>query len=186
VALTTTTCGVPCPPGTRPPPVAFHALSYRIETTVHPNNSVNGTATIHLRAAQSGERLIPFGFSRLLNVEAVTQGTESLSSFPDNSTTPAARAASGNDLLYILLPRPAANGDEIELTVRYHGNVIRNAGNGVLFVGARESWYPHLGDTASFSSYDLTFHWPRKLRLAATGTKLDEREEAIHAPPLED
>ena len=166
-----------CPPGTQPPPVAFHALSYRIEATVHPDNSVDGTATIHLRAAQSGERLIPFQFSRLLNIDAVTQGTESLSSFPDNSTTPEARAASGNDLLYILLPRPAASGDEIELTVRYHGNVIRNAGNGVLFVGARESWYPHLGDTASFSSYDLTFHWPRKLRLAATGTKLDEHEE---------
>ena len=55
-----------CPPGTQPPPVAFHALSYRIEATVHPDNSVDGTATIHLRAAQSGERLIPFQFSRLL------------------------------------------------------------------------------------------------------------------------
>ena len=76
-----------CPPGTRPAPVAFRALSYRIETTIHPDNSVNGTATIHIRAAQSGERLIPFQFSRLLNIETVTQGTEALSSFPDSSTT---------------------------------------------------------------------------------------------------
>jgi hypothetical protein len=167
-----------CPPGTRPAPVAFRALSYRIETTIHSDNTVNGAATIHIRADQSGERLIPFEFSRLLNVETVTRGTEALSSFPDNSTGAEARAASGNDLLYVLLPHAAASGDEIELTVRYHGNVIRNAGNGVLFVGARESWYPHLGDTASFSSYDLTFHWPRKLRLAATGTKIDEHEDA--------
>jgi hypothetical protein len=166
-----------CPPGIRPPPVAFHALSYRIETTIHLDNSINGISTIHVRAAQSGERLIPFQFSRLLNIEAVTLGTESLSSFPDSSSTPEERAASGNDLLYVLLPHPASAGDDIELTFRYHGNVIRNAGNGVLFVGARESWYPHLGDTASFSSYDLTFHWPRKLRLAATGTKIDEHED---------
>jgi len=45
--------------------------------------------------------------------------------------------------------------------------------------------YPHLGDTASFSSYDLTFHC-RASCLAANGTKLDEHEEAIHAPATED
>jgi hypothetical protein len=166
-----------CPPGTRPPPVPFRALSYRIETTVHPDNSVSAVSMVRVRAAQSGQRLIPFQFSRLLNIETVNLGTESLSSFPDASATPDERAASGNDLLYVLLPRPASAGDEIELRFRYNGNVIRNAGNGVLFVGARESWYPHLGDSASFSSYDLTFHWPRKLRLAATGTKIDERED---------
>jgi len=84
------------------------------------------------------------------------------------------RATSGNGLLYALLPNPAKSGDEFDLTFHYHGNVIRNAGNGVLFVGARESWYPHLGDTAAFSTYDLTFHWPRKLRLAATGSAFSE------------
>ena len=166
-----------CPPGIRPPSVAFQSLSYRIETTVHSDNSISGVSTIHVRAAQSGERLIPFQFSRLLNVEAATLAGEPAISFPDSSSTPEERVASGSDLLYLLLPRPSSAGDDIELTIRYHGNVIRNAGNGVLFVGARESWYPHLGDTASFSSYELTFHWPRKLRLAATGTKIDERED---------
>ncbi len=166
-----------CPPGTRPPAVPFQALSYRIETTVHPDNSISGVSVVRIRAAQSGERLIPFQFSRLLNVEAVTAGTEPLFSFPDSSSTPEERVASGSDLLYVLLPSPSSAGDNIELTIRYHGNVIRNAGNGVLFVGARESWYPHFGDTASFSSYDLTFHWPHKLRLAATGAKIDERED---------
>jgi len=46
-----------------------------------------------------------------------------------------------------------------------------------LFVGARESWYPHLGDSAEFSSYDFLLRWPRKLRLIATGSKLEEHEE---------
>lgn len=166
-----------CPPGIRAPTPAFQALSYRLETTVHPDNSINGVSVVHVRATQSGKRLIPFQFSRLLSVETVRAGTEPLFSFPDSRSTPEERAASGSDLLYVLLPRPASAGDDIELTIRYHGNVIRNAGNGVLFVGARESWYPHLGDTASFSGYDLTFHWPRKLRLAATGAKIDERED---------
>src|ERR1700719_303405 len=76
-----------CPPGIQPPAVAFRALSYRLETTIHPDNSVNGLATIRIRAAQTGERLVAFEFSRLLNIEEVTQGAESLSSFPDSSTT---------------------------------------------------------------------------------------------------
>jgi peptidase M1-like protein len=55
--------------------------------------------------------------------------------------------------------------------------VIKDAGNGVLFVGARESWYPHLGDAADFADYDLKMRWPRHLRLAATGVKVEEHEE---------
>src|SRR5262249_6403412 len=45
------------------------------------------------------------------------------------------------------------------------------------FVSARESWYPHVGDASDFARYDLTMRWPRRLRLAATGTKVDEKEE---------
>ena len=64
-------------------------------------------------------------------------------------------------------------------TLRFHyrGNVIENYGNSVLFVGARESWYPHYGDTAEFAPYDLSFRWPKHLRLVATGEKSDEHED---------
>ncbi|HVH50247.1 MAG TPA: hypothetical protein VM781_01170, partial [Candidatus Bathyarchaeia archaeon] len=92
-----------CPPGIRPPPVAFQALSYRIETTIHPDDSVSGVSVVRVRATQSGDRLIAFQFSGLLNIEAVSLGAESLPSFPDSISTPEERAASGNDLLYVLL-----------------------------------------------------------------------------------
>jgi len=55
--------------------------------------------------------------------------------------------------------------------------VISDAGNGVYFVGNRGIWYPHLEGMAQFAQYDTTFHWPRKLRLVATGQKVEEREE---------
>jgi Aminopeptidase N len=165
------------PPGSSPRPAAFSATHYQIETTVRPDNSVIGVATAKVRAERSGERLLVLQFSSLLTIESAMLGGQSLFTFPDETTTPEERAATGYDLLRVFLPRAFEPGDEFELTFRYHGNVIRDAGNGVLFVGARESWYPHLGDTAAFSGYDLTFHWPRKLRLTATGKKLDERED---------
>ena len=164
-------------PGTSPAPAPFRAVHYQIETAIHPDNSIGGVAIVRIHTDRPGERLIPFQFSGLLGIEAVTLGGESLFTFPDGSTSSEARMASGNDLLYVLLPQAARAGDEFEFTFRYHGNVIRDAGNGVLFVGARESWYPHLGDSAAFATYDLTFHWPRRLRLAATGVRIDERED---------
>jgi hypothetical protein len=165
-------------PGTSTLPAAFRAVHYQIETVIHPDNSVTGVTKVRVHADRPGERLIPFQFSSLLTIETAALAGEPLFTFPDGSTSSEMRATNGNGLLYALLPNPAKSGDEFDLTFHYHGNVIRDAGNGVLFVGARESWYPHLGDTAAFSTYDLTFHWPRKLRLAATGVKIDEREDS--------
>ena len=68
-------------------------------------------------------------------------------------------------------------GATFTLRFHYKGNVIDNYGNSVLYVGARESWYPHSGDASEFATYDLTFRWPKHLRLVATGEKSGEHEE---------
>jgi hypothetical protein len=164
-------------PGATFLPPAFRALRYQIDSTIHNDNSLSASAIVKIRIDRPGERLVPFQFSGLLAIESVTLAGEPLPTFPDQGATPEERISNGNEMLFVLLPDDPKSGDEPELTFRYHGNVIRDAGNGVLFVGARERWYPHLGDSAEFSSYDLTFHWPRKFRLAATGVKLDERED---------
>src|SRR5258708_39494028 len=91
--------------------------------------------------------------------------------------SPQERSSRGNDYVEVVLSHVPAQGQEFTLHFHYRGNVIHDAGNGVLFVGARESWYPHLGDCAEFSSYDFLLRWPRKLRLVATGSKLEEHEE---------
>ena len=165
------------PPGSTPVPRAFRALQYRIDATIHQDNSLSGEVTVHMRAENSGERLLGFEFSRFLTVESATLAGAPLFAYPNDATTSEERKARGTDALFVVLPLAPRKGEVFDLTFRYHGNVIRDAGNGVLFVSARESWYPHFGDTDEFSDYDLTLHWPHKLRLAATGTKVSEREE---------
>ena len=83
----------------------------------------------------------------------------------------------GRDIATVVLPQAPQPNQEFTLRFHYRGDVIHNAGNGVLFVGARESWYPHLGDSAEFSDYDLLLRWPHKLRLVATGSKVEEHEQ---------
>jgi Peptidase family M1 domain len=165
------------PPGSTPVPRAFRALQYKIDATIHPDNSLSGEVTVHMRAESSGERLLGFEFSRFLTVELATLAGAPLFTYPNDATTSEERKARGTDALFVVLPQAPKKGELFDLTFRYHGNVIRDAGNGVLFVTARESWYPHFGYTDEFSDYDLTLHWPHKLRLAATGTKVSEREE---------
>ena len=167
------------PPGAAPPPdPAFRALRYAIETSVRGDRSLAGTSTIAVRAERGGERMLVFELSRELAAESVTGASgEELLFFQNEGLHKRERSRHGNDALYVILPRAARPGEEFTLRLRYGGSVISDAGNGVLFAGARGTWYPHLGGTDSFAGYELTLRWPRRLRLVATGTKLEEHEE---------
>jgi len=160
------------------PAVAFRALRYSIDTSILANNSLEAKTDVRFRAETGGERLLPLQFSHMLNIDEVTseQG-EPLTFFQNEGMTLRERSTRGNDFLYVVLPTAPARGAEFSLRFRYRGNIIEDAGNGVLYVGARESWYPHFGDAADFADYELTIRWPRRLRLVATGSKLDEHDD---------
>jgi hypothetical protein len=163
-------------PGSVPPPTAFHALDYTMDTTVLPDNSLDATAAVHLRAEISGERVLTFQLSRALHAEGVTdEQNKPLPYFQNEGMNLQERSVRGNDYLHVVLPQPSQKGQEFTIHFHYRGSVIENAGNEVLFVGARESWYPHFGDQADFASYDITMRWPRHLKLVATGAKIDEQ-----------
>jgi hypothetical protein len=165
-----------------PDSVAFHmgidAVHYRIDTTIHPDNSLEAKASIDFRASAGSQQFLGVQLSRSLKISAVTgDDGEALPFFQNEGLTPQEINSRGQDSLIVFLPKPPAPGSTFTLHFRYGGNVIEDAGNNVLFVGARESWYPHFGDASEFALYDLTFHWPKRLRLVATGIKSTEREE---------
>ncbi|MGH9742249.1 MAG: M1 family metallopeptidase, partial [Candidatus Acidiferrum sp.] len=163
-------------PGTVPPPIDFHALDYTIDTTILPDNSLDATAAVHLRAETSGERVLVFQLSRALHASSVTDAEDRpLPFFQNEGMNLREVTAHGNDYLHVVLPQPSQKGQEFTIRFHYRGSVIQDDGNGVLFVGARESWYPHLGNQADFAPYNLTMHWPRHLKLVATGAKIDEQ-----------
>jgi hypothetical protein len=157
---------------------AFLPTDYSVDTSIFPDRTLQATAVVTLRARRGGERIVPLELSRFLHVQAVEDASGNALDFFQNEALAANEiAARGNDSLQVVLPGPARAGEEIRLRLTYAGTVISDAGNGVLFVGARGSWYPHLGGSDTFSQFDLTFRWPRRLRLVATGKKTEEREE---------
>src|SRR5215475_3204152 len=165
-------------PGVTPRNNPFRSVKYTLDTTIQQDTTLSGSAIVQLRAETGGERFLAFQLSRSLQLKSVSlENGQTLEYFQNEGKTAQQRESQGNDMLYVVLPTPPRQGEVIRLMFHYSGHVIRDSGNGVLFVGARESWYPHLGEAADFAMYEMTMHWPRRLRLAATGTKLDEKEE---------
>ena len=164
--------------GFQPPKLPFHAERYAVDTTIHADNSLGGTATVEFRALAGSEQFLFIELARALKIDSIALDSGGpIPFFQNEGLTEQELRTRGDDSLCVFLPKAYAAGETFRLNFKYHGNVISNAGNGVLFVGARESWYPHYGDTAEFSLYDLRFHWPKHLRLVATGEKSDEKEE---------
>jgi hypothetical protein len=165
-------------PGTAAFSMGMDAIRYVLDTTIHPDNSLEANASIEFRAAAGSQQFLGIQLSRALKITDVTGDKgDPLPYFQNEGLTQQEINSRGQDSLIVFLPEPPAPGSTFKLHFRYSGNVIEDAGNNVLFVGARESWYPHYGDAAEFAFYDLTFHWPKRLRLVATGTKSAEREE---------
>ncbi len=165
-------------PGQAIPPRHFAVLDYEIHTSVLADISLDAKAEIRVRAETGGERAIGFQLARALAVDSVTGSNgEPLTFFQNEGMNLQDRLSRGTDYLFVILPAAPEKGSEFTLHFRYRGRVIENAGNGVLFVDARESWYPHFGDAADFANYDLTIRWPKKLKLVATGIKRNESED---------
>jgi Peptidase family M1 domain len=76
----------------------------------------------------------------------------------------------GNDTMAVVFPAPLQSGAHFQLRFSYAGSVLADAGGGLLYVGARGTWYPNRG--IAMAHYDLTFRFPRPWSLIATGKRV--------------
>jgi hypothetical protein len=157
---------------------SFRAISYAVDTTIHPDRSLEGATLAEITPLREGERVITLELSRNLTVQSVAdEGGRALEFFQNEELTRSQVSERGNDFVTVLLPEAARRGQPFRLRVRYRGTVISDAGNSVLFVGERGSWYAHLAGADQFVRFDLSFRWPRRLVLAATGERVAQGEE---------
>jgi hypothetical protein len=150
-------------------------LSYKIDTHIHDDNSLEGRAELELESHSNADRVLVFELARLLKVSEVQdEAGQRLPLLQNPSLEESEVAARGNDWVVVVLPAPHPVGERFRLSFAYQGNVIADVGNGVLYVGKRGSWYPNRGFNPR-ATYDLTFHYPERLTLVATGERLEER-----------
>jgi len=152
----------------------IRVISYGIDTRIGIDNSLEGRADLEMESRSGADRVLSFELSRLLKVSEVRdEAGQKLTLFQNPSLEESEVAARGNDWIIVVLPAPHPVGERFRLSFVYRGNVITEVGNGVLKVGEHGSWYPNRG-LMSRSDYDLTFQYPERLTLVATGARVEE------------
>jgi hypothetical protein len=168
------------PAETDPREDPIQVRNYKIDAQVKPPKELDAEVNLQLDVVHGGSRFLMFELSRFLQVQTV-EADGKVVEFIHNPAVEGTRLArSGNDLVVVILPEPARKGQKINLRFVYGGEVLAEAGKGLLYVGARGTWYPNRG--LAMANFDLTFHYPRGWTLLATG-KPDPLSAPSAQPP---
>src|SRR5690348_16582197 len=143
-----------------------------LDTTLEKSGALSGKATTTFISLRNGLRVVPLSLFHTLRVQSVTADGQPLSFIQEDKNDDADFA--------VILPKPLAAGDKLSVTTTYSGKeAVSNEGGGNYFPIARDDWYPNntnpgLGE---YASYDMTFHIPKGMKIAATGALVSESNE---------
>ena len=140
---------------------------YVVDAHVSPPKELDADVTMQLDVIRGGSRFLAFELSRFLEIKTVEADGRSVEFIHNPAVEGTRLARTGNDIVAVILPQPTRKGEKISLRFVYGGEVLAEAGRGLLYVGARGMWYPNRG--LAMADFDLTFHYPQEWTLLATG-----------------
>ncbi len=140
---------------------------YTITTEVKPPREIHARARLQLEVREGGSRVLLFELSRFLQIKSVKLDGQAVEFIHNPAVEGTQLARRGNDAVAVILPQPARAGQKMDLEFVYGGEVLAEAGSGLLYVGARGTWYPNRGMV--MADFDLEFSYPEGWTLVATG-----------------
>jgi len=143
------------------------ARRYTIKTEVQPPKRIHADARVQLEVKEGGTRALLFELARSLDVESVKLDGNPVEFIHNPAVEGTQLSRRGNDILAVILPQSARAGQKLDLEFVYGGEVLAEAGSGLLYVGARGTWYPNRG--MAMADFDLEFTYPDGWTLVATG-----------------
>src|SRR6185369_2558953 len=141
--------------------------SYRVAVGIRPPRQLDADSQMQIDVLRGGQRALLFELTRYLDVRSVELDDKPLEFIHNQALEGSQLARRGNDLIAVVFPQMLVAGQKIKLRFKYGGEVISEAGSGLLYVGARGTWYPNIG--LAMSNFDLEFHYPAAWTLVATG-----------------
>jgi hypothetical protein len=148
---------------------------YKIRAEIAPPTTVKAEATLDMEVRHGGQRAVLFELSRFLQIKALDADGQPVEFIHNQALEGTQLARRGNDLVAIIFPEPLRTGQKIELHFVYGGEVLSEVGSGLLYVGARGTWYPNRG--LAMADYDLEFRYPAGWTLLATGKRVESSSE---------
>jgi hypothetical protein len=158
--------------------------SYQIDVEVTPPTNLQAKARMKVEVLAGGPRTLLFELSRYLKISTITEQGKELEFIQNQAVEGTQLQRRGNDVVAVVFPKPLQAAQNIELNFVYGGDVLSEAGGGLLYVGARGIWYPNRGMAAA--DFDLRFRYPTGWSLLATGARVSTNENAeLSRPALE-
>jgi hypothetical protein len=154
---------------------AVSVETFRIDTTLVPPEMLEATADLDVEVHKGGQKLLVFELSRWLHVSAVNVDGTEVEFLQNEALSGSELARIGNDLVTVVMPATLHAGEHHRLRFRYAGAAMQQAAPGLLYVGARGTWYPNRG--MQMSRFELKFHWPKPWTMVATGQLTSMHEE---------
>lgn len=148
---------------------------YKIRAAISLPTQLNAEAWLQLEARRNCPRTLLFELSRYLQVKEVDLDGQPIEFIHNQALEGTALSRLGNDQIAVVLPGPMAAGKHAVLHFVYGGDVLSDAGGGLLYVGARGTWYPN--QHPAMSNFDMEFHSPPGWTLIATGKRVKEKAE---------
>jgi hypothetical protein len=145
---------------------------YKIFANITPPTQLEGETRLEMRVRRSGDRTALFELSRYLKIREVEADGRPVEFIHNPSLEGTQLDRRGDDIVVVVFPEPLRAGQRIELRFSYAGAVLSEAGGGLLYVGARGTWYPNRG--FSKASFDLEFRYPAGWTLVATGRRAND------------
>ncbi|MEO8050078.1 MAG: M1 family aminopeptidase [Acidobacteriota bacterium] len=165
----------PAPNAAVPPDREFALSRFRINAEIGNDLGVHAVTRVSVLIGGDPVRAFPFEIARRMQVSAVRIDGVAAEMMRDESQR--GRISGGSEEIEFLAVAPSAlaPGSTHEFEFEHRGNVIATRGDGVYFVSARGSWYPHIA--GQFATYDLTFRYPKRLTLVAAGDPVEDRTD---------
>ena len=153
----------------------FILSDFRIDATLELDLMLRAKTRVKLKPESGEMRVLPFEISNGMTITAATVNGRPAEVLQRESLRSSLVVNTGNDLFLLVAEEPLKPAREYEIEFQHEGRVIRDAGNGVYYVGARGNWYPNR--RTQFAHYELTFRYPRDLDLVTPGEVVEDRSE---------
>ena len=148
---------------------------HQIDATIEKNGNLIGKTQTDFSSNLKGLRVVGLNLYRTLRVRSVKSESGEMLPFIQEDKNDDADFA-------VILPKPLAPGDHFKVVTEYEGKeAVSNEGSGNYFPNpaARENWYPSNPGSGfgEYATYDMTFHIPKGMQIAATGVRLSESND---------
>jgi hypothetical protein len=154
-------------PATR---ASFEVADYKLRVKVQPPTDLTAEAEFTLTPQHSGLRTVILELSRYLKLTEVRVNGAPAEFIQNEAISGSDLSRRGDDLIGVVMPVPLEKGRSVQLSFKYSGPVMFDAGGELIYVGARGTWYPNVGPT--FSNFDLIFECPSDWSVVGTGQQV--------------